>query len=267
MQRSMTAAVAATLALGVAAIASPSSAATELVSNGGFETGMTSWIAGYTPGNSVCCDSFTDTGTRSQTGDNAFYAPLIGTRSAFGDWDGGLASDYGKATDFWVRQGLTKTSDVSSATLTFSFNVAGGAYKSYEGAYQGYTEVLKRNVTANFLGTDLSLLSNLYTFERPLLTGAASESFYYGQQDIVLDVTSAFNAMGNGAFFLDFGRHVPQYFTGAGYFALDGVSLQIGNAVPETTPGGVPEPQSWSLMIVGFLGSGLLLRRRKVFPT
>jgi len=251
---------AAVMAAGLLGAASPALAVTELVTNGGFETGFGGWTAGFTPGHRVCCDNFTDTGTRAQGGDNAFFSPLIGVRSAFGDWDGGLDGDYGAATDFWVRQGLTKTSDVSSAILTFSFNVGGGAYKSYEGGYQGYTEVVKRNVTANFLGADLSLQSNLYTFERPLLLG--TEPLLFGQQNITLDVTAAFNALGNGAFVLDFGRHVPQYFTGPGYFALDGISLSVGDAIAEPT-GGIPEPSSWALMILGFGGAGAVVRRRR----
>jgi len=251
------AASAAALAL---AAAPPAGAAAELVTNGGFETGnFSGWNVGYTAGNNICCYNFTGTGANVQAAGSNFGAALAGAYSAFGDWDGGDPSDYNEATDFWIRQLITKASDVTSATLTFSFNVAGGAYKSYENAYQGYDEVLKRNVTANFLGTDLSLASNLYTFERPLLLG--NEPYVYGVQNVTLDVTTAFNTLGDGQFYLDIGRHIPQYFTGAGYFVLDNVSLQVGEAVVDPV-GGIPEPASWALMILGFGGAGAMLRRR-----
>lgn len=242
-------------------VAQPASAATELVTNGGFETGdMSGWSAGYTAGAALCCYSFTGTGTQVMANDgSAFGGPISGTYSAFGDWDGGTSSDYNKATDFYVRQQVTKASDVTSATLTFSFNVAGGAYQSYQNAYQGYTEVLKRNVTANFLAGDLASSTNLYTFERDILLG--NEPFAFGVQTVTLDVTAAFNAMNDGAFYLDFGRHVPQYFTGGGYFTMDNVSLKIGDAV--VVPVGVPEPTAWALMILGFGGAGAALRGQR----
>lgn len=244
-------------------LATPASAATEMVTNGGFETGnLSGWSSGYTAGANICCYGYTATGTQVHGADGIFGAAIAGSMSAYGDWDGGTSSDYSKATDFFVRQLLTKTGDVTSATLTFSFNVAGGAYESYVGAYQGYTDVLERDVTANFLGGDLSLQSNLYQFERPTLLGM--EPFVYGQQNITLDVTTAFNAMSNGAFFLDFGRHIPQYFTGGGYFVMDNVSLQVGDAVVVTPPGGVPEPASWAMMILGFGAAGAMLRRRRM---
>jgi hypothetical protein len=43
-------------------------------------------------------------------------------------------------------------------------------------------------------------------------------------------------------------------------FALDDVSLQ--GALPGT-PGGVPEPSTWAMMLLGFAGIGMALRRRK----
>jgi hypothetical protein len=243
--------------------AAPAMATTELVTNGGFETGLTGWSAAYTPTSTTCCYNYAGDGVDVHGGDDVFGAPLGGTASLYGDWDAGAANnDFSKATDFYVRQQLTKLSDVTSATLTFSFNVAGGAYAAYQNGYQGYTEVLKRNVTANFLGADQSLATNLYTYERPLVTD--SSAFLVGRHDVTIDVTTAFNALADGSFYLDFGRHIPQYFTGPGYYQLDNVSLSIGDAVappPPTTA--APEPASWALMILGLGGVGGLLRQRR----
>jgi hypothetical protein len=254
-------------ALGALALAAagPVAATTELVTNGGFETGdFTGWNAGFSPGHNLCCYSFASTGGSKVKGgsDFIFGTPIAGSFSAFGDWDGGLSTDYDAATDLWIRQLLTKTSDVTSATLSFSFNVAGGADHAYLHAYQGYDEVLPRTVTANFLDTSLNTQANLYSFARPVLTGG--EPLVYGQQNVTLDVTSAFNALADGHFVLDFTRVVPQYFTSGGYFVLDSVSLQIGDAVADPPPGSdAPEPESWALMILGFAGAGMLLRNRR----
>jgi hypothetical protein len=256
----------AAVVLGAALIASSATAATELVTNGGFETGnLTGWNAGYTPaGNSVCCMSFQSTGgSKVQTSGSNLGSAIGGSYSAYGDWDGGdgvSPIDYNLATDFFVRQSLTKTSDVTDATLSFQFKVAGGAYASYLGDPNYGATIQKRNVTANFLSGDLSSSTNLYTYERDLMTG--SEAFTTPTFTVTLDVTAAYNTLADGSFYLDFGRHVPQYFTGAGYFAMDNVSLAVGDAV--IPPGGVPEPNTWALMILGFGGAGVALRRRRM---
>lgn len=46
------------------------------------------------------------------------------------------------------------------------------------------------------------------------------------------------------------------------YVGLDNVSFTLTRAAPAT--GGVPEPASWALMILGFGGVGASLRRRSV---
>jgi hypothetical protein len=251
-------------AAAAAFLSSPAFGATELVTNGGFETGdFTGWNVGYTPGQNVCCMGFGATGgSKVQTSGSNLGSAVAGTWSAYGDWDGGDGNapiDLNLATDFFIRQLLTKTSDVTSATLSFQFKVAGGAYANYA-ANPNYGGVQKRNVTANFLGADLSPQANLFTWERDLMTG--NEAFATPLQTVTLDVTTAFNAMNDGSFYLDFGRHIPQYFTGAGYFVMDSVSLAVGDAV--VPPSGTPEPGSWALMILGFGGAGAMIRRRRV---
>lgn len=256
-----------TLALCAAAAvlaAPPAFAATELVSNGGFETGdFTGWTTGYTAGQNICCMGFQSTGgSKVQTSGSNLGSAVSGTWSAYGDWDGGDGTqpiDLNLPTDFYIRQQLTKLSDVTSATLSFQFKVAGGAYANYVGN-AGYGGVIqKRNVTANFLGADLTPQANLFTWERDLMTGA--EAYATPLQTVTIDVTAAFNALADGTFHLDFGRHIPQYFTGAGYFVMDGVSLQVGDAV--VPPTAVPEPGAWALMLLGFGGAGAMIRGRR----
>jgi len=253
-----------TLALCAAAVltAQPAFAATELVVNGGFETGdFTAWNTGYTAGNNVCCMGFQSTGgSKVQTSGSNLGSAIDGAWSAYGDWDGGdgvAPIDLNLPTDFYIRQHLIKLSDVTSATLSFQFKVAGGAYANYA-ANSGYGGIQKRNVTANFLGADQSPQANLFTWERDLMTG--NEAFTTPLQTVTLDVTAAFNALNDGSFYLDFGRHIPQYFTGAGYFVMDSVSLQVGDAL---VTGGVPEPGAWALMLLGFGGAGALIRSRR----
>lgn len=159
-----------TLALCAAAAvlsAPPALAATELVTNGGFETGdFTGWNTGYTAGQNVCCMGFAATGgSRVQTSGSNLGSAVSGTWSAYGDWDGGdgvAPIDLNLPTDFYIRQQLTKLGDVTSATLSFQFKVAGGAYANYA-ANPNYGGIQKRNVTANFLGGDLTPQANLFT--------------------------------------------------------------------------------------------------------
>lgn len=87
-----------------------------------------------------------------------------------------------------------------------------------------------------------------------------NEAFATPLQTVTIDVTAAFNALDDGTFHLDFGRHIPQYFTGAGYFVMDSVSLQVGDAL---VTGGVPEPGAWALMLLGFGGAGAMIRSRR----
>jgi hypothetical protein len=254
-------------ATAAAFLAQPAFAATELVTNGGFETGdFTGWNAGYSPNtNNVCCMGFQSTGgSKVQATGSNLGSAIAGGWSAYGDWDGGDGAsplDLNQATDFWIRQQLTKVSDVTSATLSFQFKVAGGAYANYA-ANPNYGGIKKRNVTANFLGGDLSPQANLFTWERDLMTG--NEPFVTPLQTVTLDVTAAYNALSDGSFYLDFGRHIPQYFTGAGYFVMDNASLTVGDAL--VIPNPVPEPAAWALMILGFGGAGAALRgqRRRV---
>ena len=251
-------------AAAAALMASPAFAATELVTNGGFETGnFTGWNTGYSAGQNICCMGFQSTGGSKVLTTGANLGPAItGSWSAYGDWDGGDGVppiDLNKPTDFFIRQLITKASDVTSATLSFQFKVAGGAYANYA-ANTNYGGIQKRNVTANFLGADLSPQANLFTWERDLMTG--NEPYTTPLQTVTLDVTAAFNAMNDGSFYLDFGRHIPQYFTGAGYFVMDNASLSVGDAVAPPPPG-VPEPSAWALMILGFGSAGAMLRRRR----
>jgi hypothetical protein len=247
-------------ATAVVLVAQPAFATTELVTNGGFETGdFTGWSTGYTAGQNVCCMGFGSTGgSKVQTSGSNLGSAISGTWSAYGDWDGGDGTaplDLNAPTDFFIRQQITKLSDVTSATLSFQFKVAGGAYANYA-ANPNYGGIQKRNVTANFLGADLSPQANLFTWERDLMTG--NEAFATPLQTVTLDVTAAYNALSDGSFYLDFGRHVPQYFTGAGYFVMDNASLSVGDSLAVPAP--VPEPTAWALMILGFGGAGAALR-------
>jgi hypothetical protein len=65
--------------------------------------------------------------------------------------------------------------------------------------------------------------------------------------------------------------HVDIYVDPVFSFAtpMEGYSLAfsngIGNALPDESVGGVPEPASWALMIGGFGLAGVALRRRRAF--
>ena len=54
---------------------------------------------------------------------------------------------------------------------------------------------------------------------------------------------------------IQFRNTIPQNFSGPGSFGLDAVSLDIVQ--------GVPEPTTWAMMLLGFGGIGMAVRRRR----
>lgn len=225
-------------------------AASELISNGGFESGtLAGWTVGYSAGSNLCCYGEAQ-GTAVRSADGVLGAPIAGNFAAYGDFDGGNPANYALATNIWLRQAFIKTGQAASATLNFAFRFYGGQSQGYVNGYQGYSSVLQRTLTANFLDAGQSLDGQLYSFALPY-----DQYFVHPVQNVSLDVTALFNGLDNGTNYLDFNRYVPQYYTGAGYFELDGVSLSYISAVPE--------PASWAMMIAGFGLSGAMLRRHR----
>ena len=64
------------------------------------------------------------------------------------------------------------------------------------------------------------------------------------------------------------GERVSFLLGAAGNFTYDstGFALTVSNVTP-SAPGGVPEPATWAMMILGFLGTGSILRHRRPLTT
>jgi hypothetical protein len=243
--------------------------ATPLLTNGGFEAGLTGWAASsFSVGGGnvtgVCCDTRfglvgSGVSTVGQTG-----GAISGTYSLFGDFDGGtsISSQTNPATgklrndtlDFRLGQTFQKSGYYSSALLTFDFRVDYGQFSQYETIRDG--GVLQRSLTATLSqgGTSSTEYSYLVPTDAYLVNNGLQ------MVSVSVDVSSFLNNLNDGNVTLDFDRLVPQNFTGQSYFELDNVSI---GATPGIPPNSVPEPASLALLGLGFAGVAASRQRKK----
>ncbi|CAN7706661.1 PEP-CTERM sorting domain-containing protein [Pseudoduganella sp. LjRoot289] len=218
----------------------------ELLVNGNFETGnLTGWTASKTAGSSLCCDGRFTVGTGVSTTGTGSLTKIGGSYSAFGDFDGGIDGAASSATDIFLSQTFTKTSDFSAADLSFQFQVANGQYGSTNNP-----SILARTLSIIFSSGGSS--ATAYTYIVP--DGALG---VHPLQTVSLNVAELLNALPDGAVTMTIDRRSPQYYTGQGYFVGDNFSLRA------TAAAAVPEPGTTALLGLGILGFAVA-RRRKV---
>jgi hypothetical protein len=193
--------------------------ANELFVNGGFETGdLTGWTASATTTTTLCCDQRSPTGSLVATGPSAQQpsyplpnggAPIDGTYSLYGDFDGGGPLHIDLTTS------ITKTGSYSSAILSFDW----AAFANY--GFFGQSDI--RTLAASF--SEGAISNTAYTFNLPLLSATPSFS-----QIVSVDVASLLNSMPDGVITFTLDRFVPQNFSGPAVFEADDFSLNVNAA-------------------------------------
>lgn len=228
------------------------------LANGDFETGdFSGWTVGITPtyaegGRPYNIDPSGDGWVVASSNQGALNLSPIDGYSAFNGFDGGVVGSSGALYEadltFFLRQGFSWTDSLDSATLAFTFDIRGGPRTSY--ASRG-TPVEARVFSVNILDTSLQTLATVYQY-------AVAPQDYEPNPPVtspVLDIAPALSSLGAGSYVLEFSELIPQYYTGAGAFVLDNISLDVQTSV-------VPVPGACLLGILGLSAAGWRLKRR-----
>ena len=227
MKRIAQVAFAAAVVAAGAAVSGAASAATNLITNGSFENGMTGW-------------------TLTSVGSGQGYSPTViivtdGVGRAY------PAGAYGEGVPVDTAGGLDPdpagthaayfSSDVGSETLSQTISLGQGTYEVGFDAYiplNGYNNRNDASFTATVGGFSWSAVDLKRTAGAPQ----------------VWTHSSGFVNVGPG------GGPTSFVFAANGFPAVD-VAIDRVYAIA------VPEPASWALMLVGFGGLGAVLRRRR----
>jgi len=206
-----------------------------MITNGGFESGLSGWTASSTVGGDTAgsCESVFAAQTAA-TGCVTGYAPVYGSYAAYAsDSFPAIANNSGQYT-FDLAQTFTLPGSFTGAVLSFSASAVGGASGTYDGA----------TVEGVICGT----ADSEYSCDGPSLnTGLIpAQSFSLNWATQTQDLTSFLQAYEGNSVTLyleivsnyDTTGDIPNFSSSADYVigGFDNVSLEV------TTPGGAPEP-------------------------
>ena len=204
--------------------------ASDLVTNGGFETGdFTGWTVTNQAGSA---------GNWYVTGNGA-NSPVNGFTTLTLAGGGGFVAQ-------------TDQSGAGSHTLSQTFTGVAG-----QGYILSFDASASNSSHTGPVGTGIDFHTDPNQHVQVTISSGAESLIYYGIMTKTwghysFDVSSAISA--NGLYTLAFSEVDNKDFLNE---TLDNVSL-----VTQDVRGAVPEPATWALMVAGFIGAGLALRRR-----
>jgi hypothetical protein len=182
--------------------------AVELITNGGFESGLVGWTV--TSFGAAGCNTDWNVGTPgTATGCVDPGNPPVGTHAAYSSFDGSGRLVYR------LRQTVVVPSEVSNARLTWM-----QAINAFIPSGQ------PRTFSVNILNPSFVLLGNACTLSVPppgMTAAWATQS---------VDVTALFTAHAGQSLMVEFALTVPENFSGPAGFGLDQVSLALSSPVP-----------------------------------
>jgi len=218
MRRSIFGVVAATLIL------SSSGAGAAIITNGGFESGLSGWTV--------------NSGTDPQ------YAPVAIQYGSATPYPTGAFGEAIPAAPGGGQRGLYFVSDFANQSISQSISLVAGTgymvsyniYAPINGTTNPFDALLQSATAGSFspVFTAKSLGGGWTNYTGGFIAGAAPYSFILN-----------FNPLGSG----------PA--NAAADFVIDNIDVTVA----------VPEPATWAMMIMGFMGIGFLAYRRKSTPT
>lgn len=227
----------AALLAGSVAVAVPASAATNLLTNGSFENGLTGW-------------NVTTTGF----GQLGYSAPVVIKYNQSSDYPTGAFYESVPTDDSAANPGfdavgsnfLYLSSDIGSQTISQAVTLQANTSYTF-----GFDYYLPQNGYNNPNGATFSAALN----------GSNFAAFSIGSQPatdwLTASAAKTFTTTQSGTFLFSFAAD--------GYTAKDIGIDRVYLAATSAIPSAVPEPASWALMVGGFgLVGGQLRRRRSV---
>ncbi|GEM_PF-1112020 len=213
----------------------------ELISNGGFESGLTGWtVTG--PNTSGCGRNFNVSTSGSAAGCTGyapipagFVAPHSGTNAAYAAFDGAGPLHHTITETFAVP--------LSTGAATLSWYDAIGFGK-------GWTFRQPRIYSVNLFNSSDALVGTLFSES---FTNPAAGTFQNWTNHTV-DLSPYMASLSGTNAKIQFDLFIPQVSTGPGAFGLDDVSILETAAVPE--------PASIALLLLGVAGVAVARRRR-----
>lgn len=212
-------------------LAGSASASTELVTNGGFETGTLSGWTSSGLGNGTCPMHAQDfnVSKKSATGCSSVANPSGSTYAAYAMNDGNGPLNYVLSQTLSVATGTTDG--------VFSFDLS--SINSFD-----------KNRTLTVFLKDKTTLHSLSIYS------ASTYSSNSAWKTISVDISSFLSAAAGDQIILSIDNYIPKTWTGPAGLGIDNISV-MANATS------VPEPASYATLLAGLGLMGFMVRRRK----